>query len=106
VNPNIYAKRAGNFKAYRSGKKKPLRITSWKRLKLSKMVFNRMERILSDVKQIMDQESYAKDIEILLGILPMAVLTGKREILKDLLEEEKNISREVRAEVERYIEEE
>ena len=70
------------------------------------MVLNRMERILSDVKQIMDQESYAKDIEILLGILPMAVLTGKREILKDLLEEEKNISREVRAEVERYIEEE
>ena len=106
VNPNIYAKRAGNFKAYRSGKKKPLRLTAWKRLKLSKMVFNRMERILSDVKQIMDQESYAKDIEILLGILPMAVLTGKREILKDLLEEEKNISREVRAEVERYIEEE
>ena len=65
-----------------------------------------MERMLSDVKQIIDQESYAKDIEILLGILPMAVLTGKREILKDLLEEEKNISREVRAEVERYIEEE
>ena len=106
VNPNIYAKRAENFKAYRTGKKKPLRLTAWKRLKLSKMVFNRMERILSDVKQIMDQESYAKDIEILLGILPMAVLTGKREILKDLLEEEKNISREVRAEVERYIEEE
>lgn len=106
VNPNFYAKRAENFKAYRTGKKKPLRLSAWKRLKLSKMVLNRMERILSDVKQIMDQESYAKDIEILLGILPMAVLTGKREILKDLLEEEKNISREVRAEVERYIEEE
>ena len=106
VNPSIYAKRTGNFKAYRSGKKKPLRLAAWKRLKLSKMVLNRMERILSDVKQIVNQESYAKDIEILLGILPMAVLIGKREVLKDLLEEEQGISREVRAEVERYIEEE
>lgn len=106
ANPNIYAKRAVNFKAYRSGKKKPLRLAAWKRLKLSKMVLNRMERILSDVKQIVNQESYSNDIEILLGILPMAVLTGKREVLKDILEEEKGISREVRAEVERYIEEE
>lgn len=106
ANPNIYAKRAESFKAYHAGKKKPLRLAAWKRLKLNKMVLNRMERVLSDVKQIMDQEAYAKDIEILFGILPMAVLTGKREILKDLLEEEKGISREVRAEIERYIEEE
>jgi hypothetical protein len=106
VNPNIYAKRAEGFKAYSSGKKKPLRLAAWKRLKLSKMLTLRMEWILSDAKQIMDQESFVKDIEVLFGILPLAVLVGKRDVLKDLLEEEKGLSREVRAEVERYIEEE
>lgn len=43
---------------------------------------------------------------MLLGVLPLAVLTGKTDILGDLLENEKGISSAVRAEVLRYIEEE
>lgn len=100
------AQRSTKFKAYAPGKKLPLRLASWKRLKLSKLLMNRMECILSDVKRLVERESSYKDIEVLLGLLPLAVLTGKTDILGDLLESEKGLSSAVRAEVLRYIEEE
>ena len=62
--------------------------------------------MLTYTKCIINRETSNKDIEVLFGILPLAVLTGKTEILKDLLEEEKSLSRAVKAEIERYIEEE
>ena len=45
-------------------------------------------------------------MELLFGLLPICVLTGKVDILKDVLESEGNLSNSVRAEAERYIEEE
>lgn len=99
-------KRSDNFQAYTSKKKLPLRIAAFKRLGLSKMLLNQLELILSDAKAILGNPSKEKDLELLFGLLPICVLTGKVDILKDVLESEGNLSNSVRAEVERYIEEE
>lgn len=99
-------KRSDNFQAYVSKKKLPLRIAAVKRLGLSKMLLSQLELILSDAKAILDNPSKEKDMELLFGLLPICVLTGKVDILKDVLESEGNLSNSVRAEAERYIEEE
>lgn len=99
-------KRSDNFQAYVSKKKLPLRIAAFKRLGLSKMLLSQLELILSDAKAILDNPSKEKDMELLFGLLPICVLTGKVDILKDVLESEGNLSNSVRAEAERYIEEE
>ena len=99
-------KRADNFQAYTSKKKQPLRIAAFKRLGLSKMLLTQLELILSDAKAILDNPTKEKDMELLFGLLPICVLTGKVNILKEVLESEGNLSNSVRAEAERYIEEE
>lgn len=99
-------KRSDNFQAYVSKKKLPLRIAAFKRLGLSKMLLSQLELILSDAKAILDNPSKEKDMELLFGLLPICVLTGKVDILKDVLESEGNLSNSVRAEAERYVEEE
>lgn len=99
-------KRADNFQAYGSKKKQPLRLAAFKRLGLSKMLLNRLELILSDAKAILDNPAKEKDLEFLLGLLPICVLTGKASILKEVIETEGGISSAVKAEAERYIEEE
>lgn len=99
-------KRADNFQAYTSKKKQPLRIAAFNRLGLSKMLLSQLELILSDAKAILDNPLREKDMELLFGLLPICVLTGKVNILKEVLESEGNLSNSVRAEAERYIEEE
>lgn len=99
-------KRADNFRAYSSKKKQPLRLAAFKRLGLSKMLLSRLEFILSDAKAILDNPSKEKDMEFLFGLLPICVLTGKANILKEVIETEGGISSAVKAEAERYIEEE
>lgn len=98
-------KRAENFKVYASEKKLPLRISAFKRLGLSKLLLTKLELILSDAKVIMDNASKEKDMEVLFGLLPLCVLTGKLDILKDVVETESGISTAVKAETARYIEE-
>lgn len=44
-------------------------------------------------------------MECLFGMLPMCVLSDKQEALTELLDSEKNIKLEVRAELQRYVEE-
>lgn len=99
-------KRAENFKVYTSKKKLPLRISAFKRLGLSKLLMAKLELILSDAKAIMDNAAKDKDMEVLFGLLPLCVLTGKLDILKDVVETESGISNAVKAEAARYIEEE
>lgn len=102
----LIGKRSKKYKGFEASDKHTLRLAAWKRLKLSKLMLNQIERVLTYTKCIINRETSNKDIEVLFGILPLAVLTGKTEILKDLLEEEKSLSRAVKAEIERYIEEE
>ena len=99
-------KRADNFRAYTAKKKQPLRLAAFKRLGLSKMLLNRLELILSDAKAILGNPSKEKDMEFLFGLLPICVLTGKANVLKEVIETEGGISSAVKAEAERYIEEE
>ncbi len=99
-------KRAEEFKAYASAKKQPLKIAAFKRLKLSKLLINRLTIALSDAKAILNQPAKDKDMEILFGLLPLCVITGRIDVLKEAVETESGVSSAVKAEANRYIEEE
>lgn len=101
----IPGQRAETFKEYSSDKQRPLRIAAFKELKLSKLFLKQLGNILSDAKAILDDDAKEKDIEILCGLLPIAILTGKRDVLKEIIENETGVSSAVKKEVERYIEE-
>lgn len=45
-------------------------------------------------------------MEILFGVLPLCVLNGKLDVLKNVIESESGISKSVKDEAARYIEEE
>ena len=62
--------------------------------------------MLSDAKSILDQPAKDKDMEILFGLLPVCVITGQIDVLKEAIETESGISAPIKAEVTRYIEEE
>lgn len=98
------AKRAAKFQPYVSKKKQPLRISAFKRLGLSKLLLNQLTLILSDAKGILENPTKDKDMEMLFGLLPLCVLTGRADILKDVIETESGISNSVKAEAARYIE--
>lgn len=100
------AKRAEKFKAYSSTKKQPLKIAAFKKLKLSKLLINRLTIVLSDAKAILNQPAKDKDMEILFGLLPLCVIIGRIDVLKEAIETESGISSAVKAEANRYIEEE
>ena len=106
VGEPLPSKRAEKFKAYSSTKKQPLKIGAFKKLGLSKLLTNQLTNVLSDAKSILDQPSKDKDMEILFGLLPICVITGQIDILKEAIETESGISSAVKAEANRYIEEE
>ena len=98
-------KRAEKFKPYVSKKQSPLRISAFKKLGLSKLLMNRLTQVLSDAKVVLNCSANEKDMEVLFGLLPLCVLTGRTDILKEVIESEKNISATVKTEAKRYIEE-
>ena len=99
-------KRSDNFQAFVSKKKQTVRLGAIKRLGVSKLVLTQLEQVLSDTKEILDNSAKDRDVEFLFGLLPLCVLTGKTDILKDAVETEGGFSGTVRAEAARYIEEE
>ena len=99
-------KRANDFEGFSHKKKQPLRIAAFKRLGLSKLLIQQLEIVLTDAKAIMDNPARDKDMEVLFGILPLCVLSGRVDILKDVIETESGVSNSVKDEVARYIEEE
>ena len=102
----IPGKRTDNFKPYIPPKTKPIRISAIKKLGLSKLTINRLERILSDAKTLLHNPAKDTDIEVLFGLLPFSVLTGRLDILKETIENERGISNTVKAEAARYYSEE
>lgn len=100
------SKRAEKFTAYASTRKQPLRIAAFKKLKLSKLLINRLTIALSDAKTILNQPAKDKDMEVLFGLLPLCVITGRIDVLKEAIETESGISSAVKTEANRYIEEE
>lgn len=99
------SKRVAKYKEYIAGKTQPLKINSFKRLKLSKLLLKQLTLALSDAKAIFNQPGKDKDMEILFGLLPLCVITGRTDILKETIETENGISSAVKAEAMRYIEE-
>ena len=99
-------KRADKFKPFVSAQKHPLKISAFKRLILSKLLANQLTLARSDAKAILNQPSKDKDMEVLFGLIPLCVLMGRNDILKEVIETESGISSSVKAEASRYIEEE
>lgn len=99
-------KRTAEFQPYTSKEVQPLRIFAFKHLGISKLLVNELTHILSDAKAILDNPAKDKDMELLFGMLPLCVLTGRLDILKDVIENESGISSAVKAETVRYIGEE
>lgn len=95
-----------DFKAFVSPTRKPLKLSAFKRLGLSKLIQNKLSLVLSDAKELLGTSSADKDIETLMGLLPLCVVTGRIDILRDVIESENGISSAVKAEAARYFEEE
>lgn len=105
----ISGKRPADFEAYKP-KGACRHIKTLRRLGLSKLLTKQLELVLSDAKtmlNIVDQDKDRdKDIEFLFATIPFCVLTGRIDVLKDAVEENVNeISRPVKDEAERFIEE-
>ena len=98
--------RAEKFQPYISKGKRSFRTSAFKRLGLSKLLLGQLTRVLSDAKCILDDPNKEKDLELLFGVLPLCVLTGRLDILEDVIESENGISNSVKAEAARYIEKE
>ena len=99
------SKRAERFVPFVTQKKKRLRIAAFEQLKLSKLLLAQLEKVLSDARELMNNPNADKDIEVLFGLIPLCVLTGRTDILKEVIETENGISNPVKAEAARYIEE-
>lgn len=74
-----------------------------KKLGMSRLILSRLEKVLADAKCMCAISDTS--MECLFGMLPMCVLSGKQGVLPELLDSEKNIKPEVKAEIQRYIEE-
>ncbi len=74
-----------------------------KKLGISRLVLNRIQKVLADAKCMRTVSDVS--MEYLFAMLPLFVLSGKQETLAELLEDEKNLTAEVRTEIKRYIEE-
>ena len=98
-------KRAEGFEEYASETLIPFRLAGFKRLGLSRLLLNRLEAVLSDAKVMFDTPAKEKDMEVLLGLLPLSVLTGRRDVLRETVESESGLSRAVKEEAARYFEE-
>ena len=94
-----------NFGEYVSHARKPLKLSAFKRLGLSRLLLNKLNLVLCDAKELLGNPSADKDIEVLLGLLPLCVVTGRIDILNEVIETESGISSAVKAEAARYIEE-
>lgn len=77
--------------------------SAFKQLGLSKLLINRLETVLSDAKTILGNKEKDKAMELLFGLLPLCVLTGRTDLLREVVEREENISEDVKTEIERYI---
>ena len=65
---------------------------------------NRLTKVLSDAKAIINDTTKDKDLELLFGLLPLAVLTGKSEVLKEIVEKDNGFSRLAKNTTEQYYE--
>lgn len=92
---------AAEFQVYSSTPQRPTLAKLLKQLRLSKLTINRMQSVLSDAAGMIDLNN--RDIDIFFSMLPLSVVTGQVNLLKDALEAETGISDAVKTEIKRYI---
>ena len=103
----LYAgKRSEDFIGYVPKDTHPLRIAAFKKLGISKALLRQLSRVISDAKVMVDSPERAKDMEMLFGVMPICVLTGRLDVMREVLEAESGISSAVKAEAERYLKDE
>jgi hypothetical protein len=90
-----------DYKAFVPADKINAKSTFIKKLGMSKLVLNRLQRVLSDAKKIANSTN--SDMEYLFAYLPLATALSQADMLKDELESDKNISSTVRNELLRYL---
>lgn len=99
-------KRSEDFIGYVPKDTHPLRIAAFKKLGISKALLRQLSRVISDAKVMVDSPERAKDMEMLFGVMPICVLTGQLDVMREVLEAESGISSAVKAEAERYLKDE
>lgn len=99
-------KRSEDFIGYIPKDTHPLRIAAFKKLGISKALLRQLSRVISDAKVMVDSPERAKDMEMLFGVMPICVLTGQLDVMREVLEAESGISSAVKAEAERYLKDE
>ena len=103
----LYAgKRSEDFIGYVPKDTHPLRIAAFKKLGISKALLRQLSRVISDAKVMVDSPERAKDMEMLFGVMPICVLTGRLDVMREVLDAESGISSAVKAEAERYLKDE
>ena len=100
----IAGKRRENFKSFSANTTAPKKISLLNTLVVSKLLMNRLTKVLSDAKAIINDTTKDKDLELLFGLLPLAVLTGKSEVLKEIVEKDNGFSRLAKNITEQYYE--
>ena len=99
-------KRSEDFIGYVPKDTHPLRIAAFKKLGISKALLRQLSRVISDAKVMVDSPERAKDMEMLFGVMPICVLTGQLDVMREVLEAESGVSSAVKAEAERYLKDE
>lgn len=99
-------KQAAEFRPYVHPETKTLQLSGFKKLGLSRLVRQRLEVVLTDAKAVLENPQIEKDVEFMCGLLPLCVLTGKTDVLKETIESENGLSKAAKKAAARYIEEE
>lgn len=103
--PVKISERAPNFKEFASSEKSN---DVWKleKLGLSRLVINRLTKIICETRQlaeITNDPKRRRETDILFGTLPFAALTGKTNVLREILEARDDWSSRLTTEIARYV---
>lgn len=83
-------------------RRRPATPRNLEKLPVSKLTSARLRTLLTDAARLMVLDSCG-DLEYLFAQLPLSVLLGRADALRELLESETNLSAPVRAELERWL---
>ena len=99
-------KRTENFKSFSSPQNVSTRLPAFDELHLSKLLSNRLGRVLADAKGLLSNSAHKKDLEVLCGLLPLSVLLGRTDTLQNTIDSDNSISNAVKVIANKYIESE
>lgn len=103
VEKMIAGKAQEYYGEFQSDEQYRVKTEKFKKFGINNFLTNRLNQILQDTKCMSNSNS--ADIEYLFGLLPISILYEKREILGEMLEYERNLTKNIQDEIQRYIEE-